>query len=148
LEIDHIDINIAFLNPPLKETICLQLLELRKLFEQVFPELIGMEDAYLLLNKALYGLKQALREWFFIVKQFFNELNLKPSNSDLNLFIGEGVSILLFVDDMLIVGARKQVDIIKFKILKQWDGKDLGPAEVFVGFQIERDRANRTLKIH
>jgi uncharacterized membrane protein len=85
----------------------------------VFPELIGMEDAYLLLNKALYGLKQALREWFFIVKQFFNKLNLKPSNSNLNLFIREGVSILLFVNDMLIVSARKQVDIIKFKILKQ-----------------------------
>ena len=83
-----------------------------------------------------------------MVKQFFNKLGLKPSDSDPNLFIGEGVSILLFVDDMLIVGARKQVDIIKFKILKQWDGKDLSPAEVFVGFQIERDHTNRTLKIH
>ena len=62
LEIDYVNINIAFLNLLLKETICLQLLELRELFEQVFLELIGIEDAYLLLNKALYGLKQALRE--------------------------------------------------------------------------------------
>jgi uncharacterized membrane protein len=85
----------------------------------VFLELIGIEDAYLLLNKALYGLKQALREWFFIVKQFFNKLGLKPSNGDLNLFIREGVSILLFVNNILIVGERKQVNTIKFKILKQ-----------------------------
>jgi len=62
LEIDYININIAFLNPPLKETICLQLLKLRELFEQVFLELISIKDAYLLLNKALYSLKQAPRE--------------------------------------------------------------------------------------
>jgi len=123
LEIDYININIAFLNPPLKETISLKLpfkhLTLRELFETVFLKLISMKDAYLLLNKALYRLKQAPREWFFIVKQFFDKLGLKLSNGDLNLFIREGVYILLFINDMLIVSARKQVDIIKFKILKQ-----------------------------
>ena len=97
----------------------LEELEQRELFEQVYPELIGLKEAYLLLNKALYGLKQALREWFFIVKQFFNELGLLLSNGDPNLFIGEGVSILLFVDNMLIISARKQVNSIKSKILKQ-----------------------------
>jgi len=70
LEINHIDINTIFLNLLLKEAICLNLeeLEQRELFKQVYPELIGLKEAYLLLNKALYGLKQALREWFFIVK--------------------------------------------------------------------------------
>ena len=107
---------------------------MRELFETVFLELISIKDAYLLLNKALYKLKQAPQEWFFIIKQFFDKLGLKLSNGDPNLFIREGIYILLFVNDMLIVSAQKQVDIIKFKILKQWDSKDLSLAKVFVGF--------------
>jgi len=45
-------------------------------------------------------------------------LGLKPSNSDPNLFIGKGVYLLLFVDDMLIIGDRKLVDNIKREINK------------------------------
>ena len=37
---------------------------------------------------------------------------------------------------------------MKVKILKQWKGKDLKAVDTFVGFQIERDRKERTLKIH
>jgi hypothetical protein len=57
LEIDYININIIFFNLLFKETIYLQLLKLRKLFKQVFPKLISIKDAYLLLNKAPYKLK-------------------------------------------------------------------------------------------
>jgi hypothetical protein len=85
----------------------MELPELWELFKQVFPKLKDIEDTYLKLNKALYRLKQAPREWFLMVKQFFNKLGLKASNSDPNLFIREGVSILLFVDNMLIIGARQ-----------------------------------------
>jgi hypothetical protein len=105
-------------------------------------------DAFLKLNKSLYGLKQAPRAWFYMVKKFFQELGLKSSTADPNLFTGHGVSILLFVDDMLIVGKRQQVDTMKAKILKQWKGKDLKAVDTFVGFQIVRNRKERTLTIH
>lgn len=49
---------------------------------------------------------------------------------------------------MLIVGNRRQVDGTKAKILLKWKGKDLGPVELFLGFQISRDRKNRTLTVH
>ena len=61
---------------------------------------------------------------------------------------GNEVYVLLFVDDMLIAGKRRHLDITKIRILREWRRKDLGPAEVFVGFQIDRDRTNRTLKLH
>ena len=32
--------------------------------------------------------------------------------------------------------------------MTKWKCKDLGPTELFVGFQINRDRSNRSLKIH
>jgi hypothetical protein len=152
LEADHVDIDTAFLNPELKEEIYMTLPDehpiLRQLLESVWPELKGAgNDVILKLNKALYGLKQAPRAWFLMVKRFFESLGLKASNCDPNLFTGQGVSILLFVDDMLITGKRAQVDRIKARILKQWKGKDLKAVKVFVGFQVERDRQNRRLKI-
>ena len=72
--------------------------------------------------------------WFYIVKKFFQELGLKLSIADPNLFTGHRVSILLFVDNMLIVSKRQQVDTVKAKILKQWKGKDLKAVDTFVGF--------------
>ncbi|KAI0991729.1 hypothetical protein K3495_g16458, partial [Podosphaera aphanis] len=104
---------------------------------------------------ALYGLKQSPREWFLEVKRFFSEMGFKQGNADPNLFISspmgekiEIVYILLFVDDMLISGSRSLVEQFKLKIMKKWKCKNLGPVETFVGFQIERNRTNRSLFIH
>jgi hypothetical protein len=51
-----------------------------------------------------------------MVKKEFDKLGLQASNLDPNLFIGKGVYILLFVDDMLIIRNYKQVDSIKREI--------------------------------
>jgi hypothetical protein len=49
---------------------------------------------------------------------------------------------------MLVIGKRAQVNEIKAKIAKKWKCKDLGLAEIFVRFQIERDQPNQTIQIH
>jgi hypothetical protein len=100
------------------------------------------------LNKSLYGLKQASREWFYIVHNFFESIGLKSTDTDPNLFINNRIYILLFVDNMLVAEERQHIDVAKAKIIKEWKCKNLGPAEVFVGFQIDRDRTNQTLKLH
>jgi len=151
LELYHIDVDTAFLNPDLKEPNYMRLpAQMRAMIFDLHPELRGQntDDIYLKLNKALYGLKQAPREWFLIVKAFFKALGLTSSEADPNLFIGKGVFILLFVDDMLMIGNREQVDSMKAQIMKRWDCKDLSPAEVFVGFQIERNRKLCSIKIY
>ena len=71
-----------------------------------------------------------------MVKKFFESIGLKLAEADPNLFIGNEVYILLFVDDMLIAGKRRYLDITKTRILREWRCKDLGPIEVFIGFQI------------
>ena len=48
---------------------------------------------------------------------------------------------------MLLIGSRPELDAIKVKINKLWKCKS-EPANVFVGFQIVRDRSKRTLWIH
>jgi len=53
-----------------------------------------------------------------LVKKEFSKLGLKPGNSDPNLFISKGVYLLLFVDNMLIIGDYKLVNDIKREINK------------------------------
>jgi hypothetical protein len=138
------DVDTAFLNPNYEEEIYM---EVPDYFELVMPG-ITRQTYYLQLLKSLYGLKQAPRAWFELVKSEFHKLGLKASDADPNLFIGKGVYILLFVDDMLIIGSRPHVNAIKANIRKLWKYKDPVPASVFVGFQIKRDRPKRTLRIH
>ena len=69
-----------------------------------------------------------------MVKKFFKNIGLKLAKANPNLFIGNKVYILLFVDNILIIGKRRHLNIIKIRILREWRCKDLGPAEVFIGF--------------
>ena len=69
-----------------------------------------------------------------MVKKFFKNIGLKLAKADPNLFIGNKVYILLFINDILIIGKRRHLDIIKIRILREWRYKDLGPAKVFIGF--------------
>jgi hypothetical protein len=82
-----------------------------------------------------------------MVKEAFDIFGLQAADSDPNLFVGNRVFILLFVDNILIIGKRDDVNKIKKRILKKWKGKDLGPINCFIGFEITRNRRNRTLTI-
>jgi hypothetical protein len=82
-----------------------------------------------------------------MVKEAFNVFGLRAADSDPNLFVRNRVFVLLFVNNMLIIGKRDDVDKMKKRILKEWKGKDLGPVDCFVGFEITRNRRNRTLTI-
>jgi len=108
------DVNTAFLNLNCEEEIYMQVPDY---FELIMPRITKYMH-YLQILKSLYGLKQALRAWFQLVKKEFSKLGLKPGNLDPNLFISRGVYLLLFVDDMLIIGDYKLVDDIKREINK------------------------------
>jgi hypothetical protein len=69
-----------------------------------------------------------------MVKKFFKSIGLKAANANPNLFIGNKVYILLFINNMLIIEKRRHLNITKIRILREWRCKDLGPVEVFIGF--------------
>jgi len=69
-----------------------------------------------------------------MVKKFFKSIGLKSANTNPNLFIGNKVYILLFINNILIIGKRQHLNIIKIRILREWRCKNLGPIEVFIGF--------------
>src|ERR1700723_2873746 len=85
-------------------------MQIPNLLRDFKPNLKGVKDAYLKLNKLLYGLKQALREWFHMVKKFFKSIGLKLAKANPNLFIGNKVYILLFVNNNVLY---KQVAYIR-----------------------------------
>ena len=70
------------------------------------------------LKKSLYGLKQAPRAWNAKITQQLRRMGFATSKSDSSLFIRTGrlgpVSILLYVDDLVITGADLgEIDRVK-----------------------------------
>ena len=58
------------------------------------------------------------------------------------------IILLLYVDDMLIMGSStEEINNIKKQLSKKFAMKDLGIAKQILGMRITRDRANGTLKI-
>ncbi|RVX15440.1 Retrovirus-related Pol polyprotein from transposon TNT 1-94 [Vitis vinifera] len=58
------------------------------------------------------------------------------------------IILLLYVDDMLIVGSDiEKINNLKKQLSKQFAMKDLGAAKQILGMRIIRDKANGTLKL-
>ena len=82
-------------------------------------------------------------------------LCIELGSRDVNLIIVAMLSsltthiiLLLYVDDMLIVGSStEEINNIKKQLSKKFAMKDLGIAKQILGMRITRDRANGTLKI-
>jgi len=61
---------------------------------------------------------------------------------------GPPAYILHWVDDLVIAcRGERAAEIIKAAVLTKFKGRDLGPAEAYLGVRIERDRRARVLKL-
>jgi hypothetical protein len=140
LEVYHVDIKTAFLHAPLEEELYM---------DQPPGYKQGTKVCRLL--KSVYGLKQAPRAWHELLKQELEGLGFRQSHSDPALFIRDDPLcwVLVYVDDMLAVckGRAFVINLIA-KTRKVFELRDLGPVQKFVGFQIERNRQEGTIKIH
>ena len=111
LEIEQLDVKTVFLHGDLEEIYMEQ------------PEgftIKGKEYLVCQLKKSLYGLKQALRQWYKKFDSFMVEHGYDRTAFDHCVFVkkfsdGEFIILLLYVDDMLIVGR----DIGKIDKLKK-----------------------------
>ena len=102
------------------------------------------------LKKSLYGLKQALRQWYkkldsFMVGHGYTRTDANPCVYVKKFPNGKFIILLLYVDDMLIVGQdANMVDSLK-ELFKLFDMKELGPARQIISIQIIRDRKAKKL---
>ena len=61
---------------------------------------------------------------------------------------GNYIKLLLYVDDMLVVGSNMQeINVIKGKLANSFAMKDLGATKQILGMRITRDRKNHKLML-
>jgi hypothetical protein len=98
LQIAILDCPTAFLGSTLHETIFL------RLPEGNWQDPWKRERPLVRLRKTLYGLKQSARGWFEDVYDFLvDHLALRASVAAPGLFLGDGIIVLVYVDDIMIL---------------------------------------------
>lgn len=111
----------------------------------------GKEDYVCQLKKSLYGLKQAPRQWYKKFESIMEEQGYMKTTSDHCVFVqkfsdDDFIILLLYVDDMLIVGRNpSRIDKLKKQLSKFFAMKDLGPTKQILGIRIYRNRKEKKL---
>ncbi|KAI3701667.1 hypothetical protein L6452_26909 [Arctium lappa] len=132
--IHQLDVNNAFLHGDLDEEVYMKI-----------PKGFAKEGETRVcrLRKSLYGLKQASRNWYRKLTKFLISLNFKQSKADHSLFTyqngGVYVAILVYVDDVIIVGDNfDKIQQIKQQLDNEFSIKNLGPLKYFLGIEVAK----------
>jgi len=152
-DVQQLDVVAAFLNGDLEEEVFIEIPDGMALFFEEHPEenTIGFDackDQVLLVLRSLYGLKQAPRQWQKALKRVLLSLGFIQLKSDNAVFINYKQRLVLctYVDDMLILGPNSdQIRQFKSEFAKQFEIKDLGDANYFLGVRIVRNRPEGTI---
>ncbi|CAI7847680.1 unnamed protein product [Closterium sp. NIES-54] len=144
-ELHSLDFSTAFLQGSLHEEIWLR----RPLgFTGSFPA--GTQWS---LRQRVYGLRQAPREWHDTLRPTLAALGFAPSTTDPSLFLRTDTSlqlfyVLVYVDDLVFATADTEaLTLVKSELQKRHTCTDMGELRSYLGLQITRDRARRTITL-
>ncbi|CAI7857564.1 unnamed protein product [Closterium sp. NIES-53] len=102
-------------------------------------------------RRPVYGLRQSPRDWHDTLRSTLRDLGFCPSSADPSLFVRTGSTpffILVYVDDLVFATAnRAALAEVKSKLQKRYTCTDLGELQRYLGLQITRDRAARTITL-
>ncbi|CAI7907793.1 unnamed protein product [Closterium sp. NIES-54] len=105
------------------------------------------------LRRPVYGLRQAPREWHDTLRTTLAALGFAPSTADPSLFLCIDTLlppfyILVYVDDLVFATADTAgLAHVKSELQKRHTCTDLGELRSYLGLQITRDRARRTVTL-
>ncbi|CAI7789263.1 unnamed protein product, partial [Closterium sp. NIES-54] len=105
------------------------------------------------LRRPVYGLRQAPREWHDTLRATLAALRFAPSTADPSLFLRTDTLlppfyILVYVDDLVFATADTAgLAHVKSELQKRHTCTDLGELRSYLGLQITRDRARRTITL-
>ena len=141
-EVHHMDVKTTFLYPELKETINMTRPEG---YGEFLPDQRPIPKMLRLL-KCLYGHKLAPHEWYNDNDEFLRLEGFRCSNQDHNLYLSLDSIVLLYVDDILIVGhTLRAVITLRKSFSTKYSMVDHGEAKQYLGMHIERDRNARMI---
>lgn len=112
------------------------------------PEGFGTPGKCWKLRKALYGLRISPRLWQQEAAGVLTKLGLRQVPEDPCVFIGNGIIVFFYVDDILIAShqnVRKLADQLERDLEAHWELTDHGDAEWFLNIRIIRDRRLKKL---
>ena len=94
------------------------------------------------LEKYLYGLKQAPRAWYARIDNYLQGLGFSKSIVDSNLYIkvvqNQPLILVLYVDDMFLIGEEHLIDECKRELATEFEMKDLGLLHYFLGLEVQQ----------
>ena len=126
------DVKIAFLNGVVKEEVYVE--------QPLSFETHDKESHVCRLKKALYGLKQAPKTWYDRIDSFLTSLGFTKSKADSNLYYkveeGNPVILLLYVDDLFVIGVDGLITDMKKRLTIDFEMKDLGMMHYFLGMEV------------
>eukprot|EP00253_Pinus_taeda_P014507 PITA_14507 len=92
------------------------------------------------LKKALYGLKQAPRAWYGRIDGYLQKMGFFKSNANSNLYYlaveNEPLILVLYVDDLFLIGSSRLIRDCKKILATKFDMKDLGLMHYFLGLEV------------
>ncbi|CAI7865740.1 unnamed protein product [Closterium sp. NIES-53] len=144
-ELHSLDFSTAFLQGSLHEEIWLHR---PPGFTESFPP--GTQWS---LRRPVYGLRQAPREWHDTLRTTLTALGFAPATPDPSLLLRTDTSlppfyVLVYVDDLVFATADiKALPLVKSELQKRHTCTDMGELRSYLGLQITRDRARRTIAL-
>ncbi|CAI7761405.1 unnamed protein product [Closterium sp. NIES-54] len=144
-ELHSLDLNTAFLQGNLHEEIWLRR---PPGFTESFPACTQWS-----LRQPFYGLRQAPPEWHDTLRTTLAALGFAPATSDPSLFLSTDTLlppfyVLVYVDDLVFATAdTKALTLVNSELQKSHTCTDLGELRSYLGLQITRDRARRTITL-
>ncbi|CAI7791099.1 unnamed protein product [Closterium sp. NIES-54] len=105
------------------------------------------------LRRPVYGLRHAPREWHDTLRTTLAALGFTPSTADPSLFLRTDTSlppfyVLVYVHDLIFATADTEaLTLVKSELQKRHTCTDLGEPRSYLGLQITRDRARRTITL-
>ena len=92
------------------------------------------------LKKTLYGLKKAPEAWYGRIDGFLISLGFTKSKVDSNLYYkvedGNSVMLLMYVDDLFVIGIDGLSADTKMKLTVELEMKYLGMMNYFLGMEV------------
>ncbi|CAI7872914.1 unnamed protein product, partial [Closterium sp. NIES-53] len=105
------------------------------------------------LRRPVYGLRQAPREWHDTLRTTLAAMGFAPSTADPSLFLHTDTTlppfyVLVYVDDLVFATADTEaLTLLMSELQKRHTCTDLGEVRRYLGLQITRDRAWRTITL-
>ncbi|CAI7919593.1 unnamed protein product [Closterium sp. NIES-54] len=99
----------------------------------------------------VYGLRQLPREWHDTLRSTLRDLGFRPSAADSSMFVRAGPTpffILVYVGDLVFATVDRAALVeVKSELQKRHTCTDLGELQRYLGLQITRDSAARTITL-